>query len=244
MTKPQSTFTSIRKSLKNLADPTIAKHSNRFFKTGKGEYGEGDIFLGIRVPVIRKEVKNHKTCTLETAIELLHSKFHEERLFALIMCVEKFSKGTPEEQKVIYELYLKNRAYINNWDLVDTSAHHIVGPYLEHRDKKILYKLAKSADLWERRIAMLTTYYFIRKNKFEDAIKIAVILKDDPEDLIHKAVGWMLREIGKRNPEEERKFLNQYYKTMPRTMLRYAIEKFPEKERKAYLKGTIPLSES
>ncbi len=227
----------IHSVLKKLGDKTIAEHSNRFFKTGKGEYGEGDEFFGIRVPVIRKQVKKCKGMSLDEVVNLLRSSFHEERLFALIMLVEMFSKGSEKEQKRIYEIYLDNTAYINNWDLVDISAGHIVGAYLEDKDKKSLYGLARSKSIWERRISIISTFHMIRRNEFSDAIKISAILKNDAEDLIHKAVGWMLREVGKRNPSVEKAFLKKNYRDMPRTMLRYAIEKFPEKERQLYLKG-------
>jgi len=229
----------IRKRLRGLADSVIAEHSQRFFKTGKGEYGEGDKFLGIRVPVLRKQAKQCQNLSLNEIKDLLQSSFHEERLGALFMLVARFSRGNSEEKTVIFELYLKHTKYINNWDLVDSSAHHIVGAYLEKRDKQPIYKLAQSDNLWERRIAMLSTFHQIKKNDFDDALKIATILKNDREDLIHKAVGWMLREIGKRNISVEKAFLKEHYKEMPRTMLRYAIEKFPEPDRKNYLAGQI-----
>ena len=229
----------IQKTLSDLGDPNIAEHSQRFFKTGPGEYGEGDIFRGIRVPVQRKVAQQFKHVDLSTAIELLHSKFHEDRLVALFILVEKYKKKDPQQRQEIYDLYLNNTAYINNWDLVDSSAHKIVGPHLENRDRTILYKLAKSEMLWERRIAMMATCYFISKNDFEDTLSLAKILLHDKEDLIHKVVGWMLRELGKRNYNLEDGFLQQHYQTMPRTMLRYAIEKFPEERRQAYLKGKV-----
>jgi len=219
--------------LKSLGDSARAEHSQRFFKTGKGEYAEGDIFLGIRVPVIRDAVKKFKDTPLSVAEQLLKSEYHEVRLFALILLVTHMKK--PENQEEIYQIYLRNSEYINNWDLVDTSAPHIVGKYLEDRDCKVLYELAKSDSLWERRIAMLATQHFIRKRQFEDALKISEILLHDDEDLIHKAVGWMLREIGKRDKSVEVEFLERYYQEMPRTMLRYAIEKFDENERQRYL---------
>ena len=229
----------ISKVLRDLADPVIAKHSQRFFKTGKGEYGEGDKFLGIRVPVLRKQTKKYQTLALKETQRLLTSAFHEERLFALLLLVRKFAKGNEEEKTAIYKLYLNNTRYINNWDLVDSSAYHIVGTYLEDRDKKILYKLAQSDNLWERRIAIMSTFQFIRKHQFGDTLSLSAQLIDDKEDLIHKAVGWMLREIGKRDLAIEKAFMKKHYKKMPRTMLRYAIEKFPEQERKEYLKGVV-----
>ena len=225
--------------LRSLADPAIAEHSQRFFKTGKGDYGEGDQFLGIRVPVLRKQVKHYKDITLKEISRLLKSPYHEERLFALLLLVNKFAKGNKQERGSVYELYLKQRKQINNWDLVDSSACYIVGAYLEDKDRQPLYELLKSNSLWERRIAIMSTFHFIRKNDFEDTLKISRALLNDKEDLIHKAVGWMLREIGKRDRSIEDLFLQKHYKEMPRTMLRYAIEKHPEKERQRYLKGLI-----
>ncbi len=229
----------ISKILRDLADPSIAEHSQRFFKTGKGEYGEGDKFLGIRVPVLRQQAKKYVAMPLKEIQRLLKSVFHEERLCALLMLVLKFSKGNQKEQASIYKLYLDNTKYINNWDLVDSSAHQIVGAYLENKDKKVLYKLSKSDDLWERRIAIMSTFHFIKKNKFTTTLDLAKQLINDEEDLIHKAVGWMLREIGNRELAVEKAFLKTRYKKMPRTMLRYAIEKFPESERKKYLQGVV-----
>jgi len=225
--------------LEKLANPEIAAHSRRFFKTGEGEYGAGDQFLGIRVPVIRQAVIKFKHTSIEESEHLLHSPFHEIRLFALLLLVRLFSGGKPDERKTIYELYLRNSGYINNWDLVDSSAPYIIGPYLEHRARGVLYDLARSDVLWERRIAMMSTFYFIKKNDFDDALRIAGILLPDNEDLIHKAVGWMLREIGKRDVSAETAFLNKHYRQMPRTMLRYAIEKFSPTERQNYLKGKL-----
>ncbi len=229
----------IQKRLIELGDPEIAAHSQRFFKTGPGEYGEGDIFRGIRVPVQRKVAKAFKHVSVATAIDLLHSKYHEDRLVAIFILVEKYKKKDPVQKQEIYEQYLANTAYINNWDIVDSSAHKIVGPHLMDRDRSILYKLVKSEMLWERRIAMMSTYYFIHKDDYEDALKLAELLLHDKEDLIHKVVGWMLRELGKRNFDLEDGFLLQHYQSMPRTMLRYAIEKFPEERRQGYLKGTL-----
>jgi 3-methyladenine DNA glycosylase AlkD len=225
----------IRESLRKLADPEIAVHSSRYFKTGKGEYGEGDIFLGIRVPVIRKHVRHYSAASLKEISVILKSPYHEERLFALLSLVEKFRKGGTADKTAIYRLYLGNTRYINNWDLVDTSASHIVGAYLEERSRKPLYRLAASKTLWERRIAIISTFHMIRRDDFEDAINIAGMAMNDREDLIHKAAGWMLREIGNRNLRVEKSFLNMYGQAMPRTMLRYAIEKFPARERKRYL---------
>jgi len=225
--------------LRELADPVIAEHSQRFFKTGKGEYGEGDLFLGVRVPVIRRLVKKHKDVPLQQVKALLKSAYHEERLFALLLLVDKYSRGSAEEKQVIYELYLANTRYINNWDLVDSSAHKIVGAHLLERDREVLYTLCHSANLWERRIAVIATMQFVANSQFDDCMTISECLLDDEEDLIHKAVGWLLREVGKREVSVEKAFLKEHYMNMPRTMLRYAIEKFSEKERKAYLDGRV-----
>jgi 3-methyladenine DNA glycosylase AlkD len=225
--------------LEGLSDPVIAKNSQRFFKTAKGEYGYGDIFLGIRVPVIREAVKKYKELKLSEVTKLLKSKYHEIRLFALLVLVYKFKNENVEGQEKIYNLYIKHRKYINNWDLVDSSAPYIVGAWLCNRDKTILYELAVSKRLWERRISILATSFFISKDHFNDTLKISSILLNDNEDLIHKAVGWMLREVGKKNRLVEEKYLRSRYKKMPRTMLRYAIEKFEPERRRGYLRGQI-----
>jgi len=229
----------VKDKLQSLANPTIAEHSQRFFKTGKGEYGEGDKFLGIRVPVLRKQVKLFRELSLVDVCRVLQSRFHEERLLALLMLVDRFERADETEQTEIYQLYLRHTDYINNWDLVDSSALQIVGGYLFERERDSLYELVHSVSLWERRIAIIATFYMIRREDFSDTLKLAEILLEDGEDLIHKAVGWMLREVGKRDMDVEQKFLQEYYKNMPRTMLRYAIEKFPEPLRKQYLAGDI-----
>lgn len=229
----------IKERLKQLANKEKAEVLQRFFKTGPGEYGEGDVFLGIKVPDLRKVAKDFQDISTEDVIVLLESAIHEERLLALLVLVRKYVKGNETAKKRIYRLYLKKTKFINSWDLVDGSAHHIVGDYLMDKKKAPLYRLAKSEDLWERRIAILATFYFIKHGKYEETLKIARILLTDREDLIHKAVGWMLREIGKRDMIFEEMFLKQHYKEMPRTMLRYAIEKFPEPKRQKYLKGEI-----
>ena len=229
----------IIKTLTELGNPEIAEHSHRFFKTGQGEYGEGDKFLGIRVPVIRKQVKLNKTISLKTISELINSPLHEVRLFSILSLVEKFTKCEEKGKTVLYRFYMDHINYINNWDLVDSSAGYIVGSYLENRSRQVLYELAKSNNLWERRVAIMSTFHFIKKHDFDDALKIAELLINDNEDLIHKAVGWMLREIGNRDLLVEENFLRAHYNTMPRTMLRYAIEKFQEEKRKAYLKGLL-----
>lgn len=229
----------IQKELRQLSNKEIAEHSQRFFKTGKGQYGQGDIFLGIRVPVLRKTAKKYQGISIDESALLLKSKFHEERLLSLLMLVAIFKKANSKDRKAVYTLYLDNTKLINNWDLVDSSAEHIVGAYLRVADKKPIYQLAKSRILWERRISIMSTFHFIKYNEFVDSLRISKILLHDKEDLIHKAVGWMLREIGKRDIEVEEKFLRKYYKQMPRTMLRYSIEKFPEAKRQRYLKGQM-----
>jgi 3-methyladenine DNA glycosylase AlkD len=232
-------LTEIRKEIKKHANPQKALLLQRFFKTGPGEYGEGDIFLGIMVPVQRSIAKKYKDLSLKDLKELLSSDKHEERLIALLILVEQFKKGDDRKKEDIFTFYHLNRKQINNWDLVDLTAHIISGSYLIDKDKTILYKLAESANIWDRRIAALSTFHFIKNNVFDDALCIAEKLLNDKHDLIHKAVGWMLREIGNKDRNTEEGFLEKHYKKMPRTMLRYAIEKFPEKKRLAYLKGNI-----
>ena len=229
----------IKNEMRKLANKEIAEHSQRFFKTGKGQYGEGDIFLGIRVPVLRKIAKKFRRISLAEVSKLLESKFHEERLLSILMLVNLFKSGDEDDQELIYELYLDKTKFINNWDIVDISAGNIVGEFLFEKDKAPLYRLVFSENLWERRIAIVATFYFIRNDEFDDTLKIAEILFTDKEDLIHKAVGWMLREVGKRVIEIEEEFLEEHYLKMPRTMLRYAIERFPETRRKMYLKGQV-----
>ena len=225
--------------LKQLASPTIAVHSRRYFKTGKGEYGEGDRFLGIRVPSLRAEVKQQLDLPLAETLKLLSSKWHEVRLFALLMLVDKFNKGNDELRSEIFHHYMQHMEHINNWDLIDLSAPNIVGAWLADKDKSVLYELATSDNLWHRRVAVMATFFSIKKDDYNDALAIAERLINDEQDLIQKAVGWMLREIGKRNLRREEAFLKQHYQRMPRTMLRYAIERLPEKKRKAYLNGVI-----
>ncbi len=233
------TAEAVHEQLVSLANPEIAEHSQRFFKTGTGEYGEGDQFLGIRVPILRQQVTRYQHLPNEEVIALLKSPFHEERLFALLVWVKKFQKAPEEEQAHLYDLYLHHTQYINNWDLVDSSAYQIMGAFLEGKDRQPIFQLAQSQSLWERRIAMMATFQWIRNHDFEDALAIAKLLLHDTEDLIHKAVGWMLREIGKRDLETEKGFLKEHYQNMPHTMLRYAIEKFPQCERQRYLKGVV-----
>ncbi len=222
-----------------MGSDEIARHSQKFFKTGKGEYGEGDRFLGIRVPVLRKLAREYKYLSLTDTSRLLTSEFHEERLLSLLILVSLFARGTQKEKHSVYKVFLGNTRFINNWDLVDSSAQHIVGAYLLTRNRDPIYRLAGSKILWERRISIMSTFHFIKSNQFDDTLNLAIILKHDPEDLIHKAVGWMLREIGNRDLAIEERFLIQHFQDMPRTMLRYAIEKFPEQKRMAYMKGKI-----
>jgi 3-methyladenine DNA glycosylase AlkD len=229
--------TLIGAKLRALGDPRKAEDLQRFFKTGTGEYGEGDVFLGIRVPVLRKLATEYRDLTLGQAKKLLRSAIHEERLLALFILINIFAKGSDVAKRQIYHLYLEHTQFVNNWDLVDASAEHIVGAYLWDKDKAPLLELAGSSLLWERRIAILSTFHFIKRGEFEATLKIARLLLADSEDLIHKAVGWMLREVGKRNLATEEAFLGKHYRKMPRTMLRYAIERFPEEKRRAYLHG-------
>jgi len=231
--------TEILEELTKLGDLGRASHSQRFFKTSKGEYGAGDVFLGIRVPLLRALAKKYKQVTLEDALILLPSKYHEVRLTAIIMLVNLYQRVDAEGKTQIYEDYLANVEFINNWDLVDSSAMQIVGHYLYDKDRTHLLTLARSKDLWERRIAIIATFYFIRQYNFKDTLLISEVLLNDKEDLIHKAVGWMLREVGNKSRSTEEMFLHKHYNSMPRTMLRYAIEKFPEELRQKYLKGEI-----
>lgn len=228
-------FINLQKELKKLANPDKAKILQRFFKTGKGEYGEGDKFLGIMVPQIRSLVKKYRGLGFSEIDKLLHSKFHEKRLLALLILVSRFEKGESKTQEKIFNFYLANTKHINNWDLVDLTAPKIVGEYLLNKDRLILYELVKSNNLWKRRIAILSTFTFIKKNDFIETLKISKLLLTDPHDLIHKACGWMLREVGKRNLENEEEFLKKYFKIMPRTMLRYAIEKWGLQKKKSLL---------
>ena len=269
-----TTADKITKQLKALGNKTAAEHAQRFFKTGPGQYGEGDLFLGIKVPVLRQLAKEFTTgkpvsptpafghpsgggdlfqspplegcrnggvglvgISLNDAVELLQSPLHEVRLLALLIMGLQYKRVGNET--AIYRAYLANTRRINNWDLVDGSAADIVGAHLFGRDRTSLYRLAKSKSLWERRIAIIATFYFIRRNQFDDTLAIADLLLNDKEDLMHKAVGWMLREVGKRDLKVEEDFLLPRYKQMPRTLLRYAIERFPEPKRLAYLNGRL-----
>lgn len=228
----------LRARLRDLADPEAAANAQRFFKTAPGEYGAGDEFLGIRVPVLRALARMHRDLTDGDVRSLLRSRFHEERLLALLMLVDRFCRGDAGRRAAIYRLYLASLDYVDNWDLVDSSASQIVGAYLETRSRRPLYRLARSRDLWRRRVAIMATFHFIRLGQFEDTLALAATLVGDREDLIHKAVGWMLREVGNRDRACAERFLIAHYRAMPRTMLRYAIEHFPAARRRAYMAGT------
>ena len=230
----------LRKDLRKVSDKERAKNLQGFFKTKKGQYGEGDIFLGIRVPQIREVAKKAVSrISLGDVQELLGSKFHEERLVALLILVERYKQASDKNKKEIYNFYLANAKRVNNWDLVDLSAPRIVGDYLLHRNRKVLYKLVKSKNLWEKRIAIVSTLMFIKYGQFSDTLKISKILMNDKHDLIHKAVGWMLREVGKKDRKLLEGFLKENYSSLPRTTLRYAIERFPEDLRKKFLLGEV-----
>lgn len=226
-------------TLKKHANEERARVSQRFFKTGPGEYGEGDSFLGLSVPQQRTIAKTYVHLSLKEIKSLLASKIHEVRFTALEILVIKYEKASEEEKKAIYNFYLNNTTSINNWDLVDTSAPYIVGAYLHHKDRKPLKILARSKHLWERRIAIVSTLTLIQSKDLSTTFEIAELLMGDTHDLIHKAVGWMLREAGKRDESALKQFLSKHYRQMPRTMLRYAIERFPPAVRKKYLEGTI-----
>lgn len=223
--------------LEILANPDAARFAQRFFKTGAGQYGEGDLFRGIRVPVLRKLSLSLDTISLPEVIQLLSSAWHEDRLLALLLLMRRFQHGKEPDQEHIYDLYLAHTHSINNWDLVDISAPHIVGRFLQDRDRSPLYRLVNSESLWERRIAIISTAHFIRRGEFTDTIALSEILLQDHEELLHKATGWMLREVGKRDTAVLESFLTQHCRCMPRVMLRYAIERFPEERRQHYLKG-------
>jgi 3-methyladenine DNA glycosylase AlkD len=229
----------LRGKIKSLGTREIADSMKWFFKTSKGEYGEGDKFAGLKVPTQRKLAKEFKHLLLSDLKKLLSSPIHEERLISLFILVDQYSVSDEKGKKEIFNFYLENRKGINNWDLVDLSAPKIVGKHLVDKDKSILLEFANSTELWEKRIAILSTQLFIKNGIYDTTIQIAEILLNDKHDLIHKAVGWMLREIGNKDLKTEEDFLKRYYKKMPRTMLRYAIEKFPESKRKKYLEGKI-----
>ncbi len=232
-------YLKLQQAVKAHSNKELGIFLQRFFKTGKGEYGEGDRFAGLKVPVSRKIANQFKDLTFPDLQKIIKSKIHEERLIALFILVAKFKKSKDKEREEIFKFYLKNIRYVNNWDLVDLSAEKIIGAYLKDKDTKLLFELAKSENIWERRIAIMSSFHFIKAHQFAATLKISEMLLKDKHDLIHKAVGWMLREIGKRDILAEEIFLQKYYKIMPRTMLRYAIEKFPENKRLDYLKGNM-----
>jgi 3-methyladenine DNA glycosylase AlkD len=229
-------YEAARRALHRFASPAKAKGAERFFKTGPGEYGEGDRFLGLTVPRIRAVAKEFKDLGYPALKKLLRSKLHEERLFALIVLVKRYEKHEAERERV-FAFYFENVRGINNWDLVDTSAPQIVGGHPESRPRALLYELVRSKNLWERRIAVLATFHFIRRNDFADTLRLCEGLLEDPHDLMAKACGWMLREVGKRDQEVLERFLDAHHARMPRTMLRYSLERLPARMRQAYMAG-------
>jgi 3-methyladenine DNA glycosylase AlkD len=230
----------VQKVIREFKDVKYSEKCKRFFKTEKGEYGYGDLFLGVKSPVIRQLAKDNTEICFSNVKKLVKSKYHEERLLGLIILVNKYKKAkTIDAQEEIFQIYISHFKYINNWDLVDVTCPHIIGKHLMDRDRSILYTWAKSDDLWTKRIAMITNWWFVRNGDLKEVFKISKILLNDEHDLIHKAVGWMLREAGKKDIIKTENFLMKYYKSMPRTMLRYAIEKFPENKRQNYLKGKV-----
>ena len=228
-----------RRELAKLADPATATILRGFFKTGPGEYGEGDLFRGIRVPALRRLVRQVAEMPLGDIVRLLASTYHEDRLFALLLMVQNFERGDDTTRQRIYNTYLRHTRHINHWDLVDLSAPHIVGVWLLTRDPAPLRRLVASENLWERRIAIVATHAFIRTGRFDMTLKLAARLLADPHDLLHKAAGWMLREVGKRDTAALRGFLGRHAAVMPRTMLRYAIERFDASERRAWMTQRI-----
>lgn len=232
-----STVDDIRARLQEQSDPGIAEHAQRFFRTGPGEYGEGDRFIGVRVPVLRRLARQHRDLSRHDTELLLRSPIHEERLLALLILVTRYERGDAATRKDVFDLYRHNMRFVNGWDLVDSSAYKIMGPFLRNRSRRLLRRLAKSRVLWERRIAIISTLAYIKDGEFGETLGIAEVLLHDDEDLIHKAVGWMLREVGNRDRKAEEAFLKKHYREMPRTMLRYAIEKFPEAKRQRFLTG-------
>lgn len=226
--------------LNALGNPEKARHLSRFFKTGKGQYGEGDLFIGVTVPQQRNIARKYSEVGYETLEMLMHSPYHEHRLTALLILIHQFQKNKNEiERKKCIDFYLTHSPYINNWDLVDLSCYKLLGVWLENRDRSLLHEWAEANDLWKQRIAIVTCMHFIRQGDFTDFLSIAERLLSHPHDLIHKAIGWLLRETGKKDIAVLKKFLHTHYRRMPRTMLRYAIERFPEEERKKYLHSEI-----
>ena len=228
-------LSSVRRDIRKIATAERAASNKSFFKTAPGDYGHGDRFLGVTVPQLRTLAREYRNMPLKYVVQLLRSPWHEERLLALLILVDQYVRGNARARQEIHQMYLRNTRSINNWDLVDSSAAQIVGAHLETGDRRVLQRLARSKSVWERRIAMIATYHYIRKRDFKDALAIAALLRRDEHDLIHKAVGWMLREIGKRDRGAEERFLRKHARWMPRTMLRYAIERFPPPLRRKYL---------
>lgn len=229
----------IRMRLSELKDEERARVLQRYFKTGPGEYGQGDVFMGLRLPQLRSLVTGCLHLTLVQLSELMSSPIHEERLLALLILVRQYRKADVDHKERICRFYLDNFRFINNWDLVDLSAGDILGAHLFGRDTEMLKGMAISGVLWERRIAVMATFHFIKNGQFQLTLDLVKSLLNDREDLIHKACGWMLREVGKRDLDAEEAFLRTHYRNMPRTMLRYAIERFPQERRRQYLKGEI-----
>lgn len=239
MPSPLPTAADVRAALHRLGDPVRAKLALRYFKSGPGQYGDGDKFIGVAVPAQRLVARRFRLLSLPETKLLLASQIHEERLTALLLMVYQYENGTPEVRRNIFQFYLDHTEFVNNWDLVDSSASYIVGSWLQDKDKTILEQLAQSKSIWERRIAIIATLHYIRAGQFDHTVRIAKMLLNDPHDLIHKATGWMLREVGKRDEATLRRFLAEHYHDMPRTTLRYAIEKFDPQLRQKYLKGDI-----
>jgi len=230
-----SVYEQVKSELERRSDPEYAMKLQGFFKTGKGEYGEGDVFIGVRVPDQRRIAKKYRSISLTDVLELLRSEIHEHRLTALFILTEQFNKGDEEARRRIVDLYLSNTAYVNNWDLVDSSAYKILGVWLVDKPRGVLYDLARSESLWERRISIISTFAFIDRGDLVDALALARVLVDDIHDLIHKASGWVLREVGKKDQSVLEEFLVEHFETMPRPMLRYAIERLPEERRSFYM---------
>jgi 3-methyladenine DNA glycosylase AlkD len=237
--KSETSLAAVRREIRALGSPERAKHSLRFFRTGPGDYGEGDKFLGLTVPEMRAIAKRHRDLGHDEVLELLQSEWHEERLVALLLLVDGYQRGDDAGRRKIHRAYLANTRRVNNWDLVDMSASQVVGGHLEAKEIALLEKLARSKELWERRIAIVATFHFIKRGELEPTLLISKMLLGDKHDLIHKAVGWMLREVGKKDRDVLDAFLAKHYRVMPRTALRYAIERHPESTRKRYLAGTI-----
>jgi 3-methyladenine DNA glycosylase AlkD len=233
------TLADLKRDLAAAADPERARNLARFFKTGEGQYGHGDRFIGIQVPVQRGIARRYLHLSLNDIARLLDSPIHEHRFTALEILVAQYEKGDDAQKRAIFGFYLKRTRSINNWDLVDTSAPYIVGAHLLSRSRRVLYRLAKSKSLWERRIAIIATLAFIQASDFDDTLKLAALLLRDEHDLIRKALGWMLREVGKRSTSALLEFLARHYSQVSRTTLRYAIERFPAVRRRRMLVGVF-----